>query len=35
VFNKLPLYWVNWLVAVVVIYTAVTLLRAARKPAGS
>jgi uncharacterized membrane protein YfcA len=31
--KKLPLYWVNWAVAVVVIYTAVTLLRASRKPA--
>src|SRR5436190_14375436 len=29
--GKLPLYWVKWLVAVVVIYTAVTLLRAASR----
>ncbi len=27
--ESLPLYWVKWLIAVVVIYTAVTLLRAA------
>jgi uncharacterized membrane protein YfcA len=27
--KSLPLYWVKWLVAVVVVYTAVTLLRAA------
>ncbi len=28
--KELPLYWVKWLVAVVVVYTALTLLRAAR-----
>jgi uncharacterized membrane protein YfcA len=28
--KELPLYWVKWLVAVVVVYTAITLLRAAR-----
>jgi uncharacterized membrane protein YfcA len=38
--GKLPLYWVKWLVAVVVIYTAVTLLCAAAReraaePAGA
>ena len=31
--GKLPLYWIKWLVAVVVIYTAVTLLRAASREA--
>jgi uncharacterized membrane protein YfcA len=31
--KDLPLYWVKWLVAVVVIYTAITLLRAARRSA--
>ncbi len=30
--KQLPLYWVKWLVAVVVVYTAITLLRAAREP---
>jgi len=30
VVKELPLYWVKWLVAVVVVYTAVSLLRAAR-----
>jgi len=29
--KDLPLYWVKWLIAVVVIYTAVMLLRAARR----
>ncbi len=29
--KDLPLYWVKWLVAVVVVYTALTLLRAARR----
>jgi hypothetical protein len=29
--KSLPLYWVKWLVAVVVIYTAVMLLRAAKR----
>ncbi len=29
--KELPLYWVKWLVAIVVVYTAVTLLRAARR----
>jgi uncharacterized membrane protein YfcA len=29
--KSLPLYWVKWLVAVVVVYTAVMLLRAARR----
>jgi uncharacterized membrane protein YfcA len=29
--KSLPLYWVKWLVAVVVVYTAVTLLLAARR----
>ena len=29
--GKLPLYWVKWLVAVVVVYTAVMLLRAAAR----
>jgi uncharacterized membrane protein YfcA len=29
--GKIPLYWVKWLVAVVVVYTAITLLRAAAK----
>jgi len=29
--ESLPLYWVKWLVAVVVIYTAVTLLQAASR----
>jgi uncharacterized membrane protein YfcA len=34
VVKELPLYWVKWMVAVVVIYTALTLLRAAtREPA--
>lgn len=34
VVKELPLYWVKWMVAVVVIYTAITLLRAsAREPA--
>jgi uncharacterized membrane protein YfcA len=38
--RSLPLYWVKWLVAVVVVYTAVTLLRAAARerpapPAGA
>jgi uncharacterized membrane protein YfcA len=31
--KDLPLYWVKWLVAVVVVYTAVMLLRAARRTA--
>jgi uncharacterized membrane protein YfcA len=31
VVKSLPLYWVKWLVAVVVVYTAVMLLRAARR----
>lgn len=34
VVKSLPLYWVKWLVAVVVVYTAVMLLRAARRPDG-
>lgn len=29
--HSLPLYWVKWLVAVVVVYTAITLLRAAAR----
>jgi uncharacterized membrane protein YfcA len=29
--KELPLYWVKWLVAGVVIYTAITLLRAAAR----
>jgi uncharacterized membrane protein YfcA len=29
--KELPLYWVKWLVAVVIVYTAVNLLRAARR----
>jgi uncharacterized membrane protein YfcA len=29
--KDLPLYWVKWLVAVVVIYTAITLLLASNK----
>jgi uncharacterized membrane protein YfcA len=29
--KSLPLYWVKWLVAVVVVYTAITLLLAARR----
>ncbi|HEY1956177.1 MAG TPA: sulfite exporter TauE/SafE family protein [Polyangiaceae bacterium] len=29
--KELPLYWVKWLVAVVVVYTAITLLLAARR----
>ena len=29
--KSLPLYWVKWLIAVVVIYTAITLLRAAAR----
>ena len=29
-FSGLPLYWVKWLVAVVIVYTAVSLLRSAR-----
>jgi uncharacterized membrane protein YfcA len=33
--KELNLYWVKWLVAVVVIYTAIMLLRAARQPAPS
>jgi uncharacterized membrane protein YfcA len=34
--KSLPLYWVKWLIAVVVIYTAITLLRAAsREPQAS
>jgi len=32
--KSLPLYWVKWLVAVVVVYTALTLLRAARVGGG-
>jgi uncharacterized membrane protein YfcA len=31
VVKSLPLYWVKWLVAVVIVYTAVTLLRAAAR----
>ena len=31
VVKELPLYWVKWLVAVVVVYTAITLLLAARR----
>ncbi len=31
VVKELPLYWVKWLVAVVVVYTALTLLRAAAR----
>jgi uncharacterized membrane protein YfcA len=30
--KELDLYWVKWLVAVVVVYTAIMLLRAARRP---
>ena len=30
--ESLPLYWVKWLIAVVVVYTAITLLLAARGP---
>ena len=30
-FSNLPLYWVKWIIAVVVIYTAITLLRAAAR----
>ena len=30
--KSLPLYWVKWLVAVVVVYTSITLLREARRP---
>jgi uncharacterized membrane protein YfcA len=33
--KSLPLYWVKWLIAAVVVYTAITLLRAARKDAGA
>jgi len=33
--KSLPLYWVKWLIAVVVVYTAITLLRAARREAGA
>ena len=29
---SLPLYWVKWLVAVVIVYTAINLLRSARQP---
>jgi len=31
--KELDLYWVKWLVAVVVVYTAIMLLRAARQKA--
>ncbi len=34
VVKELPLYWVKWLVAVVVTYTAITLLRAAARGEG-
>ena len=34
VVKKLPLYWVWWLVIIVVIYTAISLLRAARRESG-
>ena len=30
-FSNLPLYWVKWIIAVVVVYTAITLLRAAAR----
>ncbi len=30
--KELPLYWVKWLVAAVVVYTALSLLRTARRP---
>ena len=33
--KELPLYWVKWLVAVVVVYTAISLLRAARRDAAA
>jgi uncharacterized membrane protein YfcA len=33
VVKSLPLYWVKWLIAAVVVYTALTLLRAAARPA--
>lgn len=31
VVKSLPLYWIKWLIAVVIVYTAVSLLRAARR----
>ena len=33
--GSLPLYWVKWLVALVVVYTAVMLLRAAARGEGA
>ncbi len=32
--ESLPLYWVKWLVAIVVVYTSITLLAAARRESG-
>jgi uncharacterized membrane protein YfcA len=33
--KELPLYWAKWLVAVVIVYTAITLLRAGSRPSAT